>query len=309
MMEYDNDKSRNLKNVKQVGTPREENKIYIENMAYNKIKEENYKEKQVFVLMGHTERMKTRYATFVEAVIPVREMEFISCVPKWNNNIWSEVFREIKRLYQDMIVVGWAFDVKGMSLKLTPELERIHREHFGGEHQIFFLLDSIEQEETFYLYKENKMIAKDGFYIYYKARGRENGIANNRQVLQAIAPRIEPKIKANMESKNGTIETVQENEIRTRGRYRQLMQEESKPKKDGGNLGIAVAVAVLIFVIGVGVYENSESFFHKKDSIETNLLQNKDSTETNSKKESLSTESTEETKKDIIEVEIVPGND
>ena len=40
MIEIENEKNRNLKNVKQVGTPREENKIYIENMAYNKIKEE-----------------------------------------------------------------------------------------------------------------------------------------------------------------------------------------------------------------------------------------------------------------------------
>ena len=98
MIEIENEKNRNLKNVKQVGTPREENKIYIENMTYNKIKDESYHEKNVYVLMGHTERMGAKYATFIEAAILVREMEFAGNVPKWNNGTWSDVFRDIKRL-------------------------------------------------------------------------------------------------------------------------------------------------------------------------------------------------------------------
>ena len=105
MTEIETEKNRNLKNVKQIGTPREENKIYIENMAYNKIKEDAYQEKRVFVLMGHTERMESKYATFIEAVIPVREIAFAGGVPRWNNMVWSEIFREIKRLYEDMIIV------------------------------------------------------------------------------------------------------------------------------------------------------------------------------------------------------------
>ena len=134
MIEVINYKESNLKNLKQIGTPRGENKIYIENLAYNKIREESYKEKSVFVLMGHTERMQGRYASFIEAVIPVREIEFVGNIPKWNSATWSKVFREIKRLYEDMIIVGWAIEIKGMSPKLTPDLERVHREHFGGVH-------------------------------------------------------------------------------------------------------------------------------------------------------------------------------
>ena len=74
MIEIEMNKERNLKNLKQIGTPKEENKIYVEYMVYAKIKENSYKEKRVFVLMGHTERMDGRYVTFVEGVIPVREI-------------------------------------------------------------------------------------------------------------------------------------------------------------------------------------------------------------------------------------------
>lgn len=280
-----------LKNVKQIGTPRENNKIYIENMTYNKIKEDSYLEKRVFVLMGHTERMGEKYATFVESAIPVREIEFSGGVPRWNNAIWSEVFHEIKRLYEDMIIVGWAVDIKGMSPKLTPDLERVHREHFGGVHQLLFLLDTLEQEETFYIYKENKVVSKDGFYIYYKARSKERIPVTVLPEKPSGMHRIEPEVEVEV--------AVSEAEIRRGGQYRQMMQEQKKPQKDNGNAGIAIAVAMLVFVIGVGIYENS-------DAIQTSLLQNQNSTEVSGEDVK---ESETEASGNSIEVEIVPGSE
>lgn len=307
MTEIESSKDRNLKNVKQIGTPREENKIYIENMTYNKIKEDSYREKRVFVLMGHTERMEGKYATFIEAAISVSGIEFSGNLPRWNNATWSEAFREIKRLYEDMIIVGWALDIKGMTPQMTPDLERIHREHFGGVHQLLFLLDTLEQEETFYIYKENKLVSKDGFYIYHKARRKERVVPTpaREEIPQMMLPektngfrRVRSQVEVDFE--------VPEQEIRRGGRYRQLMQEQKKPEKDNGNIGIAVAVAILVFVIGVGVYENSGSILGKEDAIETNVLQNQTSSESDG--ENVKEDSTETSGKEI-EVEVIPGNE
>lgn len=307
MIEVVNDKERNLKNLKQIGTPRQENKIYIENITYNKIKEDSYKEKRVFVLMGHTERMEGRYATFIEAAIPVRDIEFSGTIPRWDNSTWSEVFREIKRLYEDIIIVGWAIDIKGMSPKMTPDLERVHREHFGGVHQLLFLLDTLEQEETFYMYKENKLVQKDGFYIYHKARRKENSVT--RTVQEPIPVTVLPETGRGFRKVQPEAEvelTVAESEIRKGGKYRQLMQEQKKPEKDNGNLGVAVAVAMLVFVIGVGVYENSGAIFGKQNSIETNLLQKEESTQSSG--EATNAPDTE-TSGNIIEVEVISGTE
>ena len=57
MIEIEMNKERNLKNVKQIGTPHEEDKVYVENLVYTKLKEGGQKEKNIYVLMGHTERM------------------------------------------------------------------------------------------------------------------------------------------------------------------------------------------------------------------------------------------------------------
>ena len=317
MIEIVTDKERNLKNLKQIGTPREEDKIYIENFAYAKIKENNHKDKKVFVLMGHTERMQGKYATFVEAVITVKDVEFANGTPHWNNKMWAEVFRDIKRLYEDMIIVGWALDIKGMSPKLTPQLERVHREHFGGAHQLLFLLDSLEQEETFYTYKENRLVPKEGFYIYHKARRKEIPEAVSGQ------ERIEPvPIKVyDAKPRKGTEEEVSRKSFKRisskqdaeelaavnveldipealdakKGKYRQLVRKE-KPEKieESGNFGLAIAVAMLVFVVGVGVYENRGDIFGGKTSIETNVSPQETETEMGTVTEK-------------IEVEIISG--
>jgi len=305
MIEIVTDKDRNLKNLKQIGTPREEDKIYIENFAYAKLKEASYKEKRVFVLMGHTERMQGKYATFVEAVISVKEIEFVGGVPRWNTTAWSEAFREIKRLYEDMIIVGWALDIKGMSPKLTPELERMHREHFGGAHQLLLLLDTLEQEETFYMYKENRLIPKEGFYIYHRARKETNVSRDSfRKVQHEARVPQQPEIELELD--------IPEGDGTKGGRYRQLIQEKKTEKPvDNGNIGLAIAVAMLVFVVGVGVYENRGDIFGNQGSIETNLLQEQKDTETdaspaNTEEETETSDTENDTATSAKEAEKIP---
>lgn len=281
-----------IKNVTQIGTPREEDKIYIENLAYARLREESYQEKRVFVLMGHTERMEGRYATFIEAVIPVKEMEFSGTIPQWNNGLWSQVFKEIKRLYEDMIIVGWAIDIKGMQLGMSPELERIHREHFGGVHQLAFLMDSLEQEETFYIYKENKLIPKDGFFIYYRARG-------NKKIEEPLK-----MIDFNKEEEEKTAKVEIETKLPMqsgRGRYREFLSERTKTvEKESGNGGLAIAVAMLVFILVVGAYENRESIWGGEGPKTTEA----------GATEQEETESTEEAESvGSIPVEVVPGTE
>ena len=314
MIDIVTEKERNLKNLKQIGTPREEDRIYIENFAYAKLKESTFREKQVYVLMGHTERMEGQYATFVEAAIPVKDIEFSSGVPRWNNSAWSEVFREIKHLYEDMIIVGWAIDMKGMSPQISPELERVHREHFGGVHQLLFLLDSLECEETFYVYRENKVIAKDGFYIYHRARKKEEVKLEKEEKRPII--REGSVVEFNSHKRGREVELdVSELEVRKGGRYRQMIQESQRPKESGGNVGLTIAVAMLLLVIGIGIYDNKEIFLQENKTIEVNavpeavhtetgiLIEDINETEVSVEKEEISTE----TVGDIIPVEVISG--
>ena len=209
--------------------------------------------------MGHTERMNGRYATFVEAVIPVGDMEFYGSIPKWNSKIWGNVFREIKRIYEEMIIVGWAMDIKGMAPKMTQELERVHREHFGGVHQLLLLMDSLEKEETFYNYRESRLAPQEGFYIYYRSKV----VKTVEEVQKAETVNLELEIPERHILENSgktTKRTLEPNErVTSGGQYRELLRaKQMKEGAENSNVGIAVAVALLMFVIGVGAYENKD---------------------------------------------------
>lgn len=274
MIEIVSEKEPNLKNLKQIGSPRNENKIYIENTVFLKMMEENYKEKQVYVLMGHTERGDGNYATFIEAAITVPDMEFSGGIPQWNNTIWNDVFREIKRLYEELIIVGWAIDLKGMQAKMSMDLERIHREYFGGVHQILLLMDSQEREENFYTYKDNKLCTKSGFYIYYHSSGK--GEEKEEKVVEQPKEEFEQKQKKNKVAEqirvyrrekedHVTVDLEEwESEKKSSGRYRELLKKQQEEQQDGMGLGVAVAVALLFFLVLVGVYENRDALFPKK---------------------------------------------
>jgi LysM repeat protein len=157
----------NLKHIRQMGSPTEENRIYIENAAYARVHEEDYAKQRVFIFMGHTECKDGCYITFVEAAIPVRDLTFSQNIPCWNTHAWSDIFREIKRSYENSIIVGWAMDCKGFAPRMTAALEAVHSEQFGGAHQVLLLMDSLEGEEYFYQNRGNHLQQKSGFYIYY----------------------------------------------------------------------------------------------------------------------------------------------
>ena len=263
------------KNVIQIGTPKADEKIYIEEAAYGRLHLDDFHERRIFVLMGHTACADRIYETYVEAAIPVWDIEFDRQTPLWTNRIWSDVYREIRRDYESDIIVGWAYDCKGCMPKVTPELEAIHREYFGGVHQLLLLTDSIGGEECFYQSKQNHLYPKDGFYVYSGA--------NKKQV---IMPEIEIEIpKVMLQSRERTAAR----EMPTgrapgrapgRGQYRErLLKEQDKgrhvsrgePIPKGGTSGFAVAIAIALVlgIIGTAIYKNPAQASRVRQWVET----------------------------------------
>lgn len=243
MIDIEMKNERNLKNIRQIGTPTQEDKIYIENAVYARIHEEDYAEKKVFVFMGHTECIQGRYTTFIEAAIPVLKMEFVQNAPQWNNRAWSDVFREVKRSYENSIIVGWAMDQKGYAPSMTPELEAIHREQFGGAHQVLFLMDSIEGEETFYINKGNWLQKKEGFYIFYA-----------RELRQVCPPEVVVEMP-----KRARIGSVPPAEPKAeRAQYRKTLQKKENVQATprATSYAMTAAVALLVVIVGLGVVQD-----------------------------------------------------
>ena len=247
------------KNVEQIGRPTEDDRIYISDKAYKRVRQEGLAERSVFVLMGHTESSGGKYATFIEAAIPVWDIEFEHNVPIWNNHVWNGIFQEIKQNYEDAIIVGWAFDRKGYRPDSSTELEKVHREHFGGAHQLLFLIDSLQMDEKFYINKNNRLCERQGFFIYYKMEEKEK---------EKPQPVVEMELPEEIPMKI----TSEPRTSKARARYRQTINYThtgSQEQNRGLSIAIVTMIAIMVVLAGITVYTKGFSLSDKFKTIET----------------------------------------
>ncbi len=235
-----------LKNIRQIGSPTETDKIFIENNAYQRIHRDEFPERRVFVLMGHTECAVTGYSSYVEAVIPVWNIAFSQGIPVWNNHVWNDVFGEVKRSFENSVIIGWVLDSKGIPPRLTAELEAVHREHFGGAHQLLFLLDSIEQEEYFYQARAGHLRQREGFYIYFDSDCIYNNIIPE-EVWMAKAKEHEALRPDPEEKTQGDVVSM------PRARYRDIInaQQTQTQQENGSWISSAAIIAAIVLLVAI----------------------------------------------------------
>ena len=247
------------KNIKQIGAPDIGDRIYIENRAYQTMHPQNVStEKMVYVLLGSLEKDRERQCIFIKAAITLEEIAFDGDVPVWNDDSWAYLYRKLNHAYDDMVITGWAFDVRGQMPELTVAVEKIHRTYFGGAHQVLYLLDTLQNEDSFYSVKNGVLKKRDGYYIYYE-KGQEE-------------PRISVSIETEEQEQARTAQEKEETAAGMAGMtgsYRTYMKQ--KEQKKGGLLSYVMSAAMLFVICGLGVtaYQNHT----KMNDMEAAILQ------------------------------------
>lgn len=246
------------KDIKQMGNPDIGDRIYVENEVYRFLHPySNVEERRAYVLLGRFENYAGRACVFVEAAIFLEEMMFDGDVPLWNDGTWAYIYKQLRNEYDDMVIVGWAMEVKGQMPSITMRLEMLQQSHFGGTHQIFFLMDSLEHEESFYGNKDGHLYRREGFYVYYEKR------------KDAVSVQ-EPELKVESEPVQDVIQPMEnaEPELLARGNYRRQMVEVEETRKLPAYTS-TVVLALVVCVLGLSAYWNNE----KMKSMEATLAQ------------------------------------
>ncbi len=158
------------KNFRQIGSPQGNQKVYIEDYVYTYLHPmfEAPEEMRVCILLGRIEKEDDIHYIFVSGAVELSELEFAGTTPVFLEKTREEICTLIKKHFDGSYLVGWYLDLKGNMPKLTPELERIHRNFFGGRDKIFFLSDSLNREEKLFACDNNAIWQKEGYYIYYE---------------------------------------------------------------------------------------------------------------------------------------------
>lgn len=180
------------KNFRQIGTPQGMQKIYFEDYVYTYLHPsvETMEETRVCILLGRVEKENNTYYIFINGAIELTDVNFAKGVPIFTEKTRQEICTLIKRHFDGLYLVGWYLDVKGSAPKLTPELERIHRNFFGGKNKILLLMDTLNREEKIFAYDGNAIWQRDGYYIYYEKNPimQDYMISNREQMQNTIEP-------------------------------------------------------------------------------------------------------------------------
>lgn len=258
------------KDIKQIGKPDIGERIYVENRAYEYLHPyEDRGEKMAYILLGRFENYAGRQCVFVEAAIRLEEMAFEGELPLWNDQTWGYIYRQMKEEYDNMAIVGWAMDIKGQLPNLTMRIEALHQNHFGGTHQVLFLMDSLEMEETFYGSRGGHLYRREGFYIYY-----------NKSIPTPVTAPQEEQSEVKIEDFGNTQAAVPEKEKPRQGSYRrQLLEKEEKPQAP------AYASSFFLLVIACAIGFTAYINYQKMNSMEQTLAQMSDTTRTEAQTE------------------------
>ncbi len=172
----ENEKKRRTlpKDIRQIGKTDTGDRIYIENQVYHFLHTPGQEEKSAHVLLGRFEEISGKCCVFIESAIRLTEMQFEGGLPLWTDRTWAYIYKHISKEHDEMSIVGCAVDIRGQQPGMTVKLEAIHQKNFGGPHQVMLLMDTLEQEESFYGNYNGHLYKREGFYIYYDKDLPEN---------------------------------------------------------------------------------------------------------------------------------------
>lgn len=159
------------KNIRQIGTSVGTTRVYLEDYVYTYLHEQQEQEAWAhrgFVLLGRIERGKDYLRYFISGLIRLEDNFFKEDILVFSDETWAHVFKEMKQYYDNLEIVGWGQDVSGANASFTAELERSHKQNFNIQKNVLFLLDSVENEEAFYIFEKNMLQRREGYYVYYE---------------------------------------------------------------------------------------------------------------------------------------------
>jgi len=281
------------KNIRQVGKGSAAKKIYVEDYVMTYIKQlsgEDYTVCKIAVLLGQYVKMDNCRNIFINGAVEVENIDTTQAIT-FSNEAWTSIYDNIKKYFPEAEIVGWSFGGPGYLLEEEDKILKIHVDNFAGQDKTLLLYDSVEKEESFHIFENNRLCKQEGYYIYYE----------KNEEMQTYM--IDHK---SSESEESTYDNRVEKEIRT------IIQNKKQVEDNKGVPRLMYAagtlMAVMMLVVGAAILHNFEKMKTMENALNllTNNIKEFNSGSSDDKTPALSEE-------DILvdnnlNVDVVPGN-
>lgn len=177
-------------NIRQVGTPGEKIKIYIEDyvMTYlNQMTGEKPALQKAALLLGEKVKKESTDIYFISAAVAVVPMEWKEDRFKLSSDEWTALYDKINHYFKNRHILGWFLSRTGQAAAADGEIEKIHSDNFKDKGPIFYTADPLDREDAFYLYENGHLFRQHGYYIYYdRNEAMQNYMIEIRQENQGM---------------------------------------------------------------------------------------------------------------------------
>lgn len=250
---------RRPKNIKQIGEVSSDKKIYIEDYAFtyiNSIAYNNPSDSQAGVLLGENQTDGDEKCVFIKGIIKAKlgtEVEEKGVY--FNESVWNGIYSDVEKYFPDLSVVGWFAAIPEVTPERMMKLKKIHLDNFAGTMKTFYLIDTVEKEENFYLYEYGELKKQKGYVCFYE---------RNYEMQEYMLERRERK-----SSEDGPDKVMKS--IRNIIREKEELHEQKKNARF--MYGVSTFMVIVILVIGINLMNNYQKMKKFDKSISSLMVQ------------------------------------
>ena len=253
---------RRPKNIKQIGEVSSDKKIYIEDYAFtyiNSIAYNNPSDSQAGVLLGENQTDGDEKCVFIKGIIKAKlgtEVEEKGVY--FNESVWNGIYSDVEKYFPDLAVVGWFAAIPEVTPERMMKLKKIHLDNFAGTMKTFYLIDTVEKEENFYLYENGELKKQKGYVCFYE---------RNYEMQEYM---LERNGKKSCESSEDGPDKVMKS-IRNIIREKEELHEQKKNARF--MYGVSTFMVIVILVIGINLMNNYQKMKKFDKSISSLMVQ------------------------------------
>ena len=250
---------RRPKNIKQIGEVSSDKKIYIEDYAFTyiiSIAYNNPSDSQAGVLLGENQTDGDEKCVFIKGIIKAKlgtEVEEKGVY--FNESVWNGIYSDVEKYFPDLSVVGWFAAIPEVTPERMMKLKKIHLDNFAGTMKTFYLIDTVEKEENFYLYENGELKKQKGYVCFYE---------RNYEMQEYMLERRERK-----SSEDGPDKVMKS--IRNIIREKEELHEQKKNARF--MYGVSTFMVIVILVIGINLMNNYQKMKKFDKSISSLMVQ------------------------------------
>lgn len=286
------------KNIRQIGNINDLSKvIYVEDYVMSYMKQLSKKEQseyKIAILLGkYIYNNNEGKCIFIKGAIEMKDVNIIDG-DMFTDELWTNVYEEIKKYFLDVEIVGWAIVGLGIMNNIEEEIKTLHMKNFPGPDKLLFKLGTMENEEEFCFFENNQMIKQNGYYIYYE---------KNEEMQNYM-------IAYNQEEKNHE----EYNDITTK-KIRNIIEEKENMKKDKNDKNMArltyaagTIMTVIVLVVSTTMLRNYHQMKNLEMALDSLSKNIKATSETSEELEASLDNDKDISNQETVDLEVISGN-